>query len=120
MATKTKRAKITPDKYALAKKLLSEDFKQKDVQTLLNASKATMYRITHSDSYESYLEACRGAQKKKPELKTVNELLGDAMKVQTIEGVITDTQGEIIIEVLNKILDKVSIIADKNSRKFWG
>ena len=57
----------------------------------------------------------RQLKTKKPETKTVNEMLDEAFeKKPTIDFSEADIQ--IIIEVLNKILEKVTTIADNTDR----
>lgn len=116
--------KINDDNYALIKVLAENGMTKTAICKALQMSSSTIYRVLGSESIEDYREQVKALsdesrakqlKTKKPETKTVNEMLDEAFeKKPTIDFSEADIQ--IIIEVLNKILEKVTTIADNTDR----
>lgn len=119
-----KLQKINDDNYALIKVLAESGVTKAAICKALHMSSATIYRVLGSESIKDYREQvkvlsdesrARQLKTKKPETKTVNEMLDEAFeKKPTIDFSEADIQ--IVVEILNKILEKVSIIADNTDR----
>jgi RNA-splicing ligase RtcB len=87
-------------------------------------SSSTIYRVLGSENIEDYRRQvnaqadesrAKRAKVEKSETKTVNEMLNEVCeKKPTIDFSEADIQ--IIIDVLNKILEKVTTIADNTDR----
>ena len=119
-----KLQKINGDNYALIKVLAESGITKAAICKALHMSPSTIYRVLGSESIEDYRKQVNAqsderrtkqAKVEKSETKTVNEMLNEAYeKKPTIDFSEADIQ--IIIEILNKILEKVTIIADNSDR----
>ena len=116
-----KLQKINDDNYALIKMLAENGVTKVAIKKALGLSPSTIYRVLASKDIAEYRGMVneqsdeKRAKKTAVEAKPVNEMLKEACeKKPTID--FSEAQIEIIIEILNKILEKVSIIADNTDR----
>lgn len=116
-----KLQKINDDNYALIKMLAENGVAKADIKKALGLSTSTIYRVLNSRDIAEYrgmvneLSSEKRAKKTVVEAKPVNEMLKEAYeKKPTIDFSEADIQ--IVIEVLNKILEKVTVIADNTDR----
>lgn len=116
-----KRQKINDDNYALIKMLAENGVTKADIKKALGLSASTIYRVLASKDIAEYRDMVntqsseKRAKKTVVEAKPVNEMLKEAYeKKPTIDFSEADIQ--IVVEILNKILEKVSIIADNTDR----
>lgn len=119
-----KLQKINDDNYALIKMLAENGVTKVAIKKALGLSPSTIYRVLASKDIAEYRgmvnEQSNEKRAKKAVVvvgaKPVNEMLKEACeKKPTIDFSEADTQ--IIIELLNKILEKVTIIADNTKPK---
>ena len=117
-----KLQKINGDNYALIKMLAEKGVTKTDIKKALGLSSSTVYRVLASkdlDEYRGMVNVQSDEKRVKKaivEAKPVDEMLKEAFeKKPTIDFSEADIQ--IIIEVLNKILEKVTIIADNTKPK---
>lgn len=113
--------KVNNDNYALIKMLAENGVAKADIKKALGLSTSTIYRVLASKDIAEYRGMVneqsdeRRAKKTVVEAKPVNEMLKEAYeKKPTIDFSEADIQ--IVVEILNKILEKVSIIADNTDR----
>ena len=116
-----KRQKINDNNYALIKMLAENGVTKADIKKALGLSASTIYRVLASKDIAEYRDMVntqsdeKRAKKTVVEAKPVNEMLKEAYeKKPTIDFSEADIQ--IVVEILNKILEKVSIIADNTDR----
>jgi len=118
-----KLQKINDDNYALIKMLAENGVTKTAIKKALGLSASTIYRVLGSKDIAEYRDMVneqsdeRRAKKATAvvEAKPVNEMLKEAYeKKPTIDFSEADIQ--IIIEILNKILEKVATIADNTDR----
>lgn len=113
--------KVNNDNYALIKMLAENGVAKADIKKALGLSTSTIYRVLNSKDIAEYRGMVneqsdeRRAKKTVVEAKPVNEMLKEAYeKKPTIDFSEADIQ--IVVEILNKILEKVSIITDNTDR----
>ena len=113
--------KINDDNYALIKVLAESGMTKSAICKALHMSPSTIYRVLGSEDINDYRRQVNAqsdekrAKKAVVVAKPVNEMLKEAYeKKPTIDFSEADIQ--IIIELLNKILEKVTIIADNADR----
>ena len=88
----------------------------------MNISQATFWRVKTSETLEEYrqlLDEKNNAQKRLPE-KDDEQRITDMISETTITPIginFTEAQAKDIVETLNKILEKISIIADNTKPK---
>lgn len=118
-----KLQKINDDNYALIKVLSESGMTKAAICKALHMSSSTIYRVLGSEDINDYRRQVNAQSDERRAKKTtvvvdakpVNEMLKEACEQKpTID--FSEAQIEIIIEVLNKILEKVSIIADNTDR----
>lgn len=116
-----KRQKINDDNYALIKMLAENGVTKADIKKALGLSASTIYRVLASKDIAEYRDMVneqsdeKRAKKAIVEAKPVNEMLKEAYERKpTIDFSEADIQ--IVIEVLNKILETVTTIADNTDR----
>ena len=116
-----KMQKINDDNYALIKMLAENGVTKTAIKKALGLSTSTIYRVLNSKDIAEYRGMVsaqsneKRAKKAIVEAKPVNEMLKEAYeKKPTIDFSEADIQ--IVVEILNKILEKVSIIADNTDR----
>lgn len=119
-----KLQKINDDNYALIKVLAESGMTKTAIGKVLQMSSSTIYRVLGSEDINDYRRQvnaqadesrAKRAKVEKSETKTVNEMLNEVCeKKPTIDFSEADIQ--IVVEVLNKILEKVTTIADNTDR----
>lgn len=117
-----KYRKIDEHSYNAIKTLISTGLSGREIQRAMNISQATFWRIKTSETLEQYRQLVSEKnypQKHLPE-KDDEQRITDMISETTITPIgvnFTEAQAENIVEVLNKILEKVSIIADNTKPK---
>lgn len=117
-----KYRKIDEHSFNAVKTLIDTGLSGREIQRAMNISQSTFWRIKSSETLEEYRQVVSQknyARKHLPEEtegEEVAEQIAEAAR-DTVEINFTEAQAEIIIEVLNKILAKVSIIADNTKPK---
>lgn len=117
-----KYRKIDEHSFNAIKTLISTGLSGREIQQAMNISQATFWRIKTSETLEQYRQLV--SEKNYPQ-KHLSEKDDEQRIMETISettftpiGVnFTEAQAEEIVEVLNKILEKVSIIADNTKPK---
>ena len=114
--------KIDEHSFNAVKTLISTGLSGREIQRALGISQSTFWRIKSSETLEEYRQAVNQknyAQKHLPEEtegEKVAEQIAEAARA-SVEINFTEAQAEIVIEILNKILEKVSLIADNTKPK---
>lgn len=117
-----KYRKIDEHSYNAIKTLISTGLSGREIQRAMNISQATFWRVKTSETLEEYRQLLgekNNAQKHLSE-KDDGQIITDMISETTITPIgdlPTEDQAENIIEVLNKILEKLSIIADNTKPK---
>ena len=117
-----KYRKIDEHSYNAIKTLISTGLSGREIQRAMNISQATFWRVKTSETLEEYRQLLgekNNAQKHLSE-KDDGQIITDMISETTITPIgdlSTEDQAENIIEVLNKILEKLSIIADNTKPK---
>ena len=117
-----KLQKINDNNYALIKMLAENGVTKADIKKALGLSGSTVYRVLASKDIAEYRGMVntqsdeKRAKKAIVDAKPVNEMLKEAFETEPTTG-LSEAQAEIIIEILNKILEKVSLIADNTKPK---
>lgn len=114
--------KIDQHNFNAVKTLINTGLSGREIQRALGISPSTFHRIKTSETLEEYRQVVNQknyAQKHAPE-KTGGERIVEAINAAVttpLEINFTEAQAEIVIEILNKILAKVSLIADNTKPK---
>ena len=117
-----KYRKIDEHSYNAIKTLISTGLSGREIQRAMNISQATFWRVKTSETLEEYRQLLgekNNAQKRLPK-KDDEQRITDMISETTITPIgvnFTEAQAENIVEVLNKILEKLSIIADNTKPK---
>ena len=117
-----KYRKIDEHSYNAIKTLISTGLSGREIQRAMNISQATFWRVKTSETLEEYrklLGEKNNAQKHLSE-KDDGQIITDMISETTITPIgvnFTEAQAENIVETLNKILEKLSIIADNTKPK---
>ena len=117
-----KYRKIDEHSYNAIKTLISTGLSGREIQRAMNISQATFWRVKTSETLEEYRQLLgekNNAQKHLSE-KDDGQIITDMISETTITPIgvnFTEAQAENIVETLNKILDKLSIIADNTKPK---
>ena len=117
-----KYRKIDEHSFNAIKTLISTGLSGKEIQRAMNISQATFWRVKTSETLEEYrqlLDEKNNAQKRLPK-KDDEQRITDMISETTITPIgvnFTEAQAENIVETLNKILEKISIIADNTKPK---
>lgn len=117
-----KYRKIDEHSFNAIKTLISTGLSGREIQRAMNISQATFWRIKTSETLEQYrqLVSEKNYPQKHPSEKTGEQMVMDTISETTstpIGAICMVAQAEEIVEVLNKILEKVSIIADNTKPK---
>ena len=114
--------KIDQHSFNAVKTLISTGLSGREIQRALGISPSTFHRIKSSETLEEYRQAVN--QKNYPQKHLPEETEGERIVRAINEAVttppeinFTEAQAEIVIEILNKILAKVSLIADNTKPK---
>ena len=117
-----KYRKIDEHSFNAIKTLISTGLSGREIQRAMNISQATFWRVKTSETLEEYrqlLDEKNNAQKRLPK-KDDEQRITDMISETTITPIgvnFTEAQAGNIVETLNKILEKVSIIADNTKPK---
>ena len=117
-----KYRKIDEHSFNAIKTLISTGLSGREIQRAMNISQATFWRVKTSETLEEYrqlLDEKNNAQKRLPE-KDDEQRITDMISETTITPIginFTEAQAKDIVETLNKILEKISIIADNTKPK---
>lgn len=117
-----KYRKIDEHNFNAIKTLINTGLSGREIQRAMNISQATLWRIKTSETLEQYRQLVlekNFPQKHLPE-KDEGQRITDMISETTITPIaalLTEAQAEDIIETLNKILEKLSIIADNTKPK---
>ena len=117
-----KYRKIDEHNFNAIKTLINTGLSGREIQRAMNISQATLWRIKTSETLEQYRQLVlekNYPQKHLPE-KDDEQIITDMISETTITPIgvnFTEAQAEDIIETLNKILEKLSIIADNTKPK---
>lgn len=117
-----KYRKIDEHSFNAIKTLISTGLSGREIQRAMNISQATFWRVKTSETLEEYrrlLDEKNNAQKRLPK-KDDEQRITDMISETTITPIgvnFTEAQAKDIVETLNKILEKISIIADNTKPK---
>lgn len=117
-----KYRKIDEHSFNAIKTLISTGLSGREIQRAMNISQATFWRVKTSETLEEYRQLVSDKnypQKHLPE-KDEGQIITDMISETTITPIaalLTEAQAEDIVETLNKILEKLSIIADNTKPK---
>lgn len=117
-----KYRKIDEHSFNAVKTLISTGLSGREIQRAMNISQATFWRIKTSETLEQYRQIVneKNYPQKHPSEKDDGQIITDMISETTstpIGAICMVAQAEEIVEVLNKILEKVSIIADNTKPK---
>lgn len=114
--------KIDEHSFNAIKKLVETGLTGREIQRAMNISASTFWRVKAVETladYKNYM-AVKNDKYIRREENTEEQKIAEAISKSTstpLEVNFTEAQAEIVIEVLNKILDKVTIIADNTKPK---
>lgn len=114
--------KIDEHSFNAIKKLVETGLTGREIQRAMNISASTFWRVKAAETladYKKYM-AVKNDKYLRREENTEEQEITEAISESTstpLEVNFTEAQAEIVIEVLNKILDKVTIIADNTKPK---
>lgn len=114
--------KIDQHNFNAVKTLINTGLSGREIQRALGISPSTFHRIKGSETLEEYRQVVnmKNSKYNHPEEKTEGQRIAEAISEAAfapLEINFTEAQAEIVIEVLNKILEKVSLIADNTKPK---
>ena len=117
-----KYRKIDEHSYNAIKTLINTGLSGREIQRAMNISQATFWRVKTSETLEEYRQLLgekNNAQQRLPK-KDDEQIITAMISETTITPIgvnFTEAQAENIVETLNKILEKLSIIADNTKPK---
>lgn len=114
--------KIDEHSYNAIKTLINTGLSGREIQRAMNISQATFWRVKTSETLEEYrqLVSEKNYPQKHLSEKDEGQRITDMISETTITPIganFTEAQAEDIVETLNKILEKLSIIADNTKPK---
>lgn len=112
-----KYRKIDEHSFNAVKTLINTGLSGREIQRAMSISQSTYWRIKKAETLDEYRAFV--LQKNTPSKTEGEKIAGqiaDAARA-SVEINFTEAQAEIVIEILNKILEKVSIIADNTKPK---
>ena len=117
-----KYRKIDEHSFNAIKTLISTGLSGREIQRAMNISQATFWRIKTSETLEQYRQLVleKNYPQRHPSEKDDGQIITDMISETTITPIaalVTEAQAEDIVETLNKILEKLSIIADNTKPK---
>lgn len=117
-----KYRKIDEHSYNAIKTLINTGLSGREIQRAMNISQATFWRVKTSETLEEYrqLVSEKNYPQKHLSEKDDEQIITDMISETTITPIgvnFTEAQAEDIVETLNKILEKLSIIADNTKPK---
>lgn len=117
-----KYRKIDEHNFNAIKTLINTGLSGREIQRAMNISQATLWRIKASETLEQYRQLVleKNFPQKHLSEKDDGQIITDMISETTITPIgvnFTEAQAENIVETLNKILEKLSIIADNTKPK---
>lgn len=117
-----KYRKIDEHNFNAIKTLINTGLSGREIQRAMNISQATLWRIKASETLEQYRQLVleKNYPQKHLSEKDDGQIITDMISETTITPIgvnFTEAQAENIVETLNKILEKLSIIADNTKPK---
>lgn len=117
-----KYRKIDEHNFNAIKTLINTGLSGREIQRAMNISQATFWRIKTSETLEQYRQLVleKNFPQKHLSKKDDGQRITDMISETTITPIgvnFTEAQAENIVETLNKILEKLSIIADNTKPK---
>lgn len=117
-----KYRKIDEHSFNAIKTLISTGLSGREIQRAMNISQATFWRVKTSETLEEYRQLVleKNYPQKHPSEKDDGQRIMETISETTITPIgvnFTEAQAENIVETLNKILEKVSTIADNTKPK---
>lgn len=117
-----KYRKIDEHNFNAIKTLINTGLSGREIQRAMNISQATLWRIKTSETLEQYRQLVleKNSPQKHLSEKDDGQIITDMISETTITPIgvnFTEAQAENIVETLNKILEKLSIIADNTKPK---
>ena len=117
-----KYRKIDEHSFNAIKTLISTGLSGREIQRAMNISQATFWRIKTSETLEQYRQLVleKNYPQKHSSEKDDGQRIMETISETTITPIgvnFTEAQAENIVETLNKILKKVSTIADNTKPK---
>lgn len=117
-----KYRKIDEHSFNAIKTLINTGLSGREIQRAMNISQTTFWRINASETLEQYrqLVSEKNYTQKHLSEKDDEQIITDMISETTITPIgvnFTEAQAENIVETLNKILEKLSIIADNTKPK---
>lgn len=117
-----KYRKIDEHNFNAIKTLINTGLSGREIQRAMNISQATLWRIKTSETLEQYRQVVleKNYPQKHLSEKDDGQIITDMISETTITPIgvnFTEAQAKDIVETLNKILEKLSIIADNTKPK---
>lgn len=117
-----KYRKIDEHSFNAIKTLISTGLSGREIQRAMNISQATFWRVKTSETLEEYRQLVleKNYPQKHHSEKDDGQRIMETISETTITPIgvnFTEAQAENIVETLNKILEKVSTIADNTKPK---
>lgn len=117
-----KHRKIDEHSFDAIKTLINTGLSGREIQRVMDISQTTFWRIKTSETLEQYRQAVNGKnyQQKHLSEKDDGQRIMETISETTFTPIgvnFTEAQAENIVETLNKILEKLSIIADNTKPK---
>lgn len=114
--------KIDEHSFNVIKTLINTGLSGREIRRAMNISQATFWRIKTSETLEQYRQLVNEKNYPQKHLseKDDGQRIMDMISETTITPIgvnFTEAQAENIVETLNKILEKLSIIADNTKPK---
>lgn len=114
--------KIDEHSFNAIKTLINTGLSGREIQRAMNISQATFWRVKTSETLEEYRQLVleKNYPQKHPSEKDDGQRITDMISETTITPIgvnFTEAQADDIVETLNKILEKLSIIADNTKPK---
>lgn len=112
-----KYRKIDEHSFNAVKTLISTGLTGREIQRAMNISQSTFWRIKKAEDLDEYRAfVLQKNTSSETEGEKVAEQIAEAARA-SVEINFTEAQAEIVIEILNKILEKVSLVADNTKPK---
>ena len=112
-----KYRKIDEHSFNAVKTLISTGLTGREIQRAMNISQSTFWRIKKAEDLDEYRAfVLQKNTSSETEGEKIVEQIAEAARASG-EIDFTEAQAEIVIEILNKILEKVSLIADNTKPK---
>ena len=112
-----KYRKIDEHSFNAVKTLINTGLSGREIQRAMSISQSTYWRIKKAEDLDEYRSfVLQKNTSSKTEGEKIVDQIAEAARA-TVEINFTEAQAEVVIEILNKILEKVSLIADNTKPK---